>query len=109
MKQFIIFFDVWFLIWYHIIGFVLSSIKKLIQKAKRSPQNLTFNEFCKLCEHFGMEQRNIKGSHVVYKRKTEPIFSLPIQNNNGKAIPYQVHQLFSNLEEHGLYDPEEED
>lgn len=86
----------------------MSNIEKLITKALKNPQNLLFKEFCRLCEYFGMEKRRCKGSHVIYKRKKDPKFTLPIQNADGKAIPYQVKQLIEKVREFKLYDFEEE-
>lgn len=82
---------------------------KLTDKALENPQNLRFNELCKLAESFGMKKRKKKGSHVVYKRLENPKFSLSIQDVNGHAKPYQVKQLIDLLKKHKLikYDPEE--
>lgn len=85
----------------------MSTIEKLITKALTDPQNLTFRDFCNLCEHFGMAKRKSKSSHVIYKRSENPKFTLPIQDDNGSAKSYQVKQLFDKLRELGLYDSEE--
>ena len=80
----------------------MGKIEKLIEKAKKSPQNLKFGEFCRLLEYFDMECRKTPGSHRVYKRKKTPIFTLSIQNVKGMAKPYQIKQLFEKLQEFGL-------
>jgi hypothetical protein len=87
----------------------LGKLEKLINKAKNSPQNLAFEEFCWLCERFGMAERRHAGSHRVYKRMQEPIFALSIQSDKGRAKPYQVKQFLDLLEEHGLYGKEKEE
>jgi hypothetical protein len=56
-----------------------------------------------------MVKRNTNGSHIIYKRQTEPIFTLPIQNADGKAKVYQIKQLFDKLKEFEIYDFEEKD
>lgn len=82
---------------------------KLIQKAIKSPQNLRFSELCRLCEYFDMKRRKGGGSgHVVYKRESPPSYAITIQNDNGKAKPYQVRQLLTWAEENGLYDVQED-
>ena len=87
----------------------MTQIDKLIQVALKNPQNLRFSELCKLCEFFGMEKRKSEGSHVIYKRKTEPRFALSIQkDNNGKAKPYQVNELIDKIKEYDLFDFEGE-
>lgn len=86
-----------------------TKLDKLIQKAITSPQNLRFNELCTLCRHFGMKQRKKKGSHRIYKREEPPKFTVSIQDDDGKAKPYQVNQLLDKVRQHGLYDFKEED
>ena len=80
----------------------MGKIEKLIEKAKESPHNLKFREFCSLLEYFDMECRKTSGSHRVYKRKNSPIFALSVQNVKGMAKPYQIKQLFEMLQEFGL-------
>jgi hypothetical protein len=86
----------------------VSQIDKLIDKARTNPKNLRFKEFCTLCEHFDMVKRKTASGHAIYKRVVAPKFSLSIQDNNGKAIPYQVRQLLDKVDQFGLYEPEEE-
>lgn len=81
----------------------MSQIEKLIQRATTNPENLRFEELCKLCRFFGMKYRKKGGSHKIYKRKKPPMFTLSIQDDNGMAKPYQVQQLLDKVEEHGLY------
>lgn len=87
----------------------MGKIEKLIQKAFNSPQNLRFTELQKLCCYFGMELRNSEGSHFVYRRKKPPIFTISIQDDNGKAKEYQVNQLLDKVREFNLYDFKEDD
>jgi hypothetical protein len=87
----------------------LSKLEKLLRKAVETPQNLLFREFCSLCTYFGMEKRGQSGSHVIYKRKATPKFALSLQDDDGKAKPYQVREFLEKIEELGLYDFKEED
>lgn len=80
----------------------MGKIEKLIQEALESPQNLKFSELKKLCEHFGLELRNVKGSHHQYKRAQQPKFTISIQDAKGKAKPYQVRQLMESARRFGL-------
>ena len=75
--------------------------EKLIKKAINSPQNIRFEELCKLCELFGMKQRSPSSSHVMYTHSLRDR-PLSIQSVNGKAKPYQVKQLLSWAEEMGF-------
>ncbi len=87
----------------------MAKIEKLVNKALTDPQNLLFTEFCKLCEFFGMKRRRSKSGHIIYKRKKSPKFTLSIQDDDGKAKPYQVKQLIEKVRELGLHNFEEEE
>jgi hypothetical protein len=41
----------------------VGKIEKLLAKVKNSPQNIRFDEICRLAESFGFEYRGGKGSH----------------------------------------------
>lgn len=71
----------------------MSKIKKLIIKAGNSPKNITFDELCKLFEHYGFIVRSQEGSHIIYKHPdTGHLY--PVQNGScGKAKEYQVNYL----------------
>jgi predicted RNA binding protein YcfA (HicA-like mRNA interferase family) len=68
--------------------------EKLWQKAKESPQNLTFDEFETLMEQMGWTFSRQKGSHRLWYSPTGQ--SLPIQpRKDGKAKIYQVQQFIT--------------
>lgn len=79
----------------------MGKTEKIINKAINSPQNLRFEDFCKLCELFGMKRRTSASSHVIYAHSLRDR-PLSIQSVNGKAKPYQVRQLLSWAEEMGF-------
>lgn len=82
----------------------MSKKDKLITKARRSPSNLSFDELCQLAELAGFKFRNQSGSHKIYKHP-EIRQTIPFQENKGdksKAKPYQVKQLLSLIDDHGL-------
>ena len=69
---------------------------KLIEKARSSPQNITFDELCFLFENFGFVKRGQKGSHLKYKQTQAPCISYVIQRETkGKAKGYQVKWLLN--------------
>ncbi|MBI4709689.1 MAG: type II toxin-antitoxin system HicA family toxin [Nitrospirae bacterium] len=79
----------------------MSKTEKLFDKVKNNPQDIRFDEICKLAEIFGFRYKGGKGSHKVYSKKgiTE---ILNFQNVRGKAKPYQVKQFLKIIEEHNL-------
>ncbi len=75
--------------------------QKLLQNAQNSANNFRFADLCKLAECFGWVKKNQEGSHIVYKNDALGRMQgcrLPFQNNNGKAVPYQVKQLLNAIE-----------
>ncbi|MBI5198895.1 MAG: type II toxin-antitoxin system HicA family toxin, partial [Nitrospirae bacterium] len=43
--------------------------EKLFAKVKNNPQDVRFDEICKLAEAFGFRYKGGKGSHKVYSKK----------------------------------------
>ncbi|UXE63244.1 MAG: type II toxin-antitoxin system HicA family toxin [Woronichinia naegeliana WA131] len=73
---------------------------KLWQKAKESPQNLSFDEFETLLRQSNWTLERQKGSHRLWISPKGQI--LPIQpRKDGKAKPYQIQQFFIYQEEKG--------
>ena len=76
---------------------------KLFKKAKNNPKGFRFSELQRLCECVDMGHDRTAGSHVIYKRKIPPPFTLSIQEmKDGKAKPYQVNELIDFIEEYDL-------
>jgi len=82
--------------------------KALLEKAKESPQSISFREVQKLAEYFGFVFDSQNGtSHVQYKRRDDPYGFMNFQTNpkdKKMAKVYQVRQLVkfitnNNLEE----------
>jgi hypothetical protein len=75
---------------------------KLLQKARRSPSNLGFEEVCRLAECFGFVFKRQDGtSHRIYGHpKLSPSMGgfMNFQNDKGKAKAYQVRQLLRAIE-----------
>jgi predicted RNA binding protein YcfA (HicA-like mRNA interferase family) len=73
---------------------------KLWQKAKESPQNLSFDEFETLLRQSNWTLERQKGSHRLWISQKGQ--TLPIQpRKDGKAKPYQIQQFFIYQEEKG--------
>jgi predicted RNA binding protein YcfA (HicA-like mRNA interferase family) len=77
---------------------------KILTKAKKSPENLTFNELCSLAEHAGFEFRNQTGSHKIYKHPTiKKMLNLqPDKNDKSKTKKYQIKQLIAYIDDFNL-------
>lgn len=79
---------------------------KVYRKACNSANNLSFSELCCLVEGIGYVFDRQKGtSHLIYKHPEikDRIDSLVnIQDDHGKAKPYQVKLILSLIEKYGF-------
>lgn len=65
---------------------------------RRAPQNVRFADLYKFCvEHFG-EPRQTGTSHAVFKTPWAGDPRVNIQNDKGKAKPYQVRQVIQAID-----------
>jgi len=80
-------------------------IEKLYNKAKKSPNNLSFSDLCLLLEKVGFEFRRQKGSPLTFKHpQIQNIEGIQeVQNVKGKAKAYQVKQVLDKIDSHNLY------
>ena len=76
-------------------------LRKLLLKSMNAPQNVRFAQLCHLALAFGYALDRVNGSHhiFVHERATRP---LNLQNDKGKAKPYQVKQFLRDIEEFQL-------
>ena len=80
---------------------------KLLARALRSSNNLSFSEMVTLVEAFGFHLSRVTGSHHIFVHsQIQEIVNL--QEINGKAKPYQVRQFFKLVEIYRLKLGEEE-
>lgn len=71
----------------------MTGIEKIEQKARDSPQNVSFNDLIKLCTaYFGEPRTSQGGSHSVFKMPWQGDPRINLQDKGGKAKPYQVRQ-----------------
>ena len=70
-------------------------------QAINAPQNTRFADLCHLAAAFGYTLDRVSGSHhiFVHPQATRP---LNLQNDKGKAKPYQVKQFLRDIEEFQL-------
>ena len=75
--------------------------QKLLAKALRGPNNLSFSEMVILVEAFGFRSSRINGSHHIFVHpKIQELVNL--QEVNGKAKAYQVRQFLELVERYSL-------
>jgi hypothetical protein len=77
----------------------LSQRSKLIEQIKRNPQDVRFDDACKVAEWLGFSSKAQKGSHRAFARPGEATL-LNFQERNGKIPPYQAKQLIGMIEKY---------
>jgi len=75
--------------------------RKLLAVVINSIHNVKFKDFEALMAYFGFVLRRTNGSHMIYKNR-EINQSLVVQNDKGKAKPYQVKQFLELIETHQI-------
>jgi predicted RNA binding protein YcfA (HicA-like mRNA interferase family) len=76
--------------------------RKLLKKLLTgSNKNVRFGDLVALVEAFGFRRARSSGSHHIFEHADVPEL-LNIQNNKGKAKPYQVRQFLELLEQYSL-------
>ena len=78
---------------------------KLLAEMKENPKGVRFKDLQKVCEQYFGKPRLSGGSHCIYKTPWPGDPRVNIQNQKGKAKPYQVRQVLLAIEklevEHG--------
>lgn len=73
-------------------------IKKLLIQIKNNPRNVRFVDLVKVCDYYFGKPRQKRTSHHIYKTPWQGDPRVNIQNNKGKAKPYQVKQVIAAIE-----------
>jgi len=75
--------------------------KKLLARLQNNSNNVRYGDFILLAEAFGFKHRRTEGSHNIYKN---PVVgeSLNLQEEKGKAKPYQIKQFLAIIEKYNL-------
>jgi len=71
----------------------VASIDDILEKMRRNPKGIRFNEIVRVCDHFFGKPRKSGTSHKVYKTPWAGDPRVNIQNSRGKAKAYQVRQV----------------
>ena len=65
---------------------------------KRNPKDVRFSDLCRICDYYFGEPRQKKSSHRIYNTPWQGDPRINIQNDKGKAKPYQVKQVLLAIE-----------
>ena len=77
---------------------------KILEQMRREGANVRFNDLKKVCEAYFGAARQLGTSHAIYKTPWLGDPRVNIQNDKGKAKPYQVKQVLAAIDklENGL-------
>lgn len=75
--------------------------RKLLNKILSGSKNIRFDELVLLAEGFGFELSRVRGSHQIFQHADIPEL-LNLQNDRGRAKPYQVRQFLDLIERYRL-------
>ncbi len=76
----------------------MATINDILAVMRRNPKGVSFNDLCKVCDHFFGEARQSGGSHKIYKTPWQGDPRVNIQNDKGMAKAYQVRQVLKAVE-----------
>jgi len=71
----------------------MANIDEIIAAMEHHPKGISFNDLCKVCEHYFGKPRQTASSHRIYKTPWKGDPRVNIQNDKGKAKYYQVNQV----------------
>ena len=71
---------------------------KIIADMRDNPKNVRYEDLNKVCEHYFGPPRTTGGSHAVFKTPWPGDPRVNIQNDKGKAKPYQVRQVLAAID-----------
>ncbi|MFZ1087430.1 MAG: hypothetical protein WAN35_20895 [Terracidiphilus sp.] len=71
----------------------MAEVAKILDKMRSSPAQIRFADLYKVCVAFFGEPRQTGSSHAVFKTPWPGDPRVNIQNDKGKAKPYQVRQV----------------
>ena len=79
----------------------MGALEKILEKMRSEPGNVRFADLQRVCESFFGKPRQSGSSHAVYKTPWPGNPRVNIQNDKGKAKPYQVRQVLLAIERLG--------
>ena len=76
----------------------MGSITIILEEMKSNPKGIRFSDLKKVCEHYFGTPRQSGSSHCIFKTPWPGDPRVNIQNQKGKAKPYQVKQVLLAIE-----------
>lgn len=71
----------------------MTAILKVLDQMRREPANVRFSDLKKVCQEFFGKPHQDGTSHAIFKTPWAGDPRINIQDDKGKAKPYQVRQV----------------
>jgi hypothetical protein len=78
----------------------MSKRAKQFAAIRNNPNDVAFDDACKVAEWLGFVHKGGSGSHRAYGRTGEPA-QLNFQSRNGRILAYQARQLIEMIDKYG--------
>ena len=76
----------------------MANITEILSQMRSNPKDIKFKDLCKVCDSYFGKPRQSGTSYRVYKTPWIGDPRVNIQDNKGKAKPYQVRQVIQAIE-----------
>lgn len=76
----------------------VASVAAIVAGMRRNPRHVAFTDLYKVREHYFGTARQAGTSHAVFKTPWPGDPRVNIQNDQGKAKPYQVRQVLKAID-----------
>lgn len=76
----------------------MTSVPDIVELMRQNPKGIRFQDLCKVCGKYFGRPRQTGTSHRIYKTPWQGDPRVNIQNDHGKAKPYQVRQVLQAID-----------
>ena len=76
----------------------MGSVDQTVESIRANPNNVRYADLHRVCEHYFGTPRQRGTSHVVFKTPWPGDPRVNIQNEKGRAKPYQVRQVLKAID-----------
>lgn len=76
----------------------MARVQRLIDQMRANPAGIRYADLAKVCDHYFGEPRQQGTSHRVYRMPWQGDPRVNIQDDHGKAKPYQVRQVLAAIQ-----------
>ena len=76
----------------------MNKIDRLVEAMRKNPRDVAFSSLARVCDAYFGEPRQKGSSHRVYRMPWEGDPRVNIQDDRGRAKPYQVRQVLKAID-----------